>query len=101
MSRLRKSLYLNRSGIKKLSRFQELSPGDETGLQEWLDKLVVILEENHKIVRDAIIGSTAAETPNWFIREANAADVTAGRAKAAGNLIVIHKTNGTKREFGA
>ncbi len=38
-------------------------------------------------------------TNNWDIRESTTADVTAGDAQAAGNLIVIHKTNGTRHEF--
>lgn len=40
-------------------------------------------------------------TPNWDIREATAADVTAGNAKVKGNLIVKHKTSGAKDEFEA
>lgn len=41
------------------------------------------------------------ETTNWVIEESNAADVTAGLAKETGDLIIRHKTNGTKREFEA
>lgn len=98
MTLLRKSLYLDRAGIKNLTKF---TADDGTGVQEWLDALCVKLENNYKLQRDAVLGKTAAETPNWWIREATAADVTAGLATAAGNLIVIHKTTGTKREFGA
>jgi len=53
------------------------------------------------IQRDVVQGGTAAETPNWFVREATAMDVTAGNAKAVGNLIVLHKTDGTKYEYEA
>ncbi len=45
------------------------------------------------------IENGGASTANWNVREATAADVTAGKAKVAGDLIVEHKTNGTKREF--
>jgi len=41
------------------------------------------------------------ETSNWVIEEANAADVSAGRAKVAGDLIIRHKTEGTKNEYEA
>ena len=40
-------------------------------------------------------------TSAWRVKEATALDVTNGDAKAAGNLIVEHKLNGTKREFEA
>jgi hypothetical protein len=46
-------------------------------------------------------GKKAGETNNWIIEEANAADVTVGRAKVAGDLIIRHKTNGTKYEYEA
>ena len=42
-----------------------------------------------------VLGSTA----NWVIEEASAADVTAGDAKVAGDLIIKHKTGGTKEEL--
>ncbi len=41
------------------------------------------------------------ETTNWILEEANDADVVAGLAKVAGDLILLHKTNGTKREWEA
>ena len=41
------------------------------------------------------------ESSNWIIEEANAADVTAGLAKVEGDLILRHKTSGTKREWEA
>jgi hypothetical protein len=39
------------------------------------------------------------ETTNWVVEEADAADVTAERAHTAGNLIIRHKTTGTKDEL--
>ena len=44
---------------------------------------------------------TLGKTQNWFIEEATAADVAAGRAKAEGDLIIRHRTGGVKREFEA
>ncbi len=46
-------------------------------------------------------GKKLGQTNNWVIEEANAVDVTNGLAKVAGDLIVRHKTTGTKREFEA
>ena len=93
MSKLRKSLGIDRVGIKQLFTFN--------AIQIWLDKMVVILENNYRLQRDVVQGGTASETPNWLIREVTAADVTAGNGTVVGNLIVEHKTSGTKREFGA
>ncbi len=93
MSKLRKTLGIDRVQIKRLFNFKDL--------QLWLDRLAVILEENYQLQRDVVLGSTAAETPKWTIREANAEDVTAGEARAVGNLIMEHKTNGTKYELEA
>ena len=90
MSKIRKTLGLDRVGIKRLFGFKEL--------QIWLDRLVVVLDENYSLQRDFIQGGTAAETPNWIIRESNAADVTAGEARAVGNLIVVNKATGSKFE---
>ncbi len=44
-------------------------------------------------------GKKIGESSNWIIEEASAADVTAGLAKVAGDLIIRHKTSGTKKEF--
>ncbi len=41
------------------------------------------------------------ETTNWVLQEATDADVTAGYAKVAGDLILRHKVSGTKREWKA
>ena len=91
MSRLRKTLSIDRAGIKRILDF--------SALQIWLDRLTVILEENYGLQRDVVQGGTAAETPNWRVREANATDVAASEARAVGNLIVEHKTNGTRFEY--
>lgn len=93
MSKLRKTLGIDRVELKRVGTFEQL--------RLWLERLAIILEENYKLQRDVVQGGTAAETPNWLIREANAADVTAGEARAVGNLIMLHKTNGTKYELEA
>ncbi len=43
----------------------------------------------------------AGETEDWIVEQADAADVTAGLAVVAGDLIIRHKTNGTKHEHEA
>lgn len=65
-------------------------------LRAWITELV----RNHRSIWNAIEFG-GASTNNWYVREATAADVAAGNAKAAGNLLVEHKTNGRKREFQA
>lgn len=91
MARLRRTLGIDRVGIERMA-----TVGD---VQGWLRKFAVLLEDNYRLQLDAFLGSTAAETPNWFVREATAADVTAGQARTVGNLLIEHKTNGTKHEF--
>jgi hypothetical protein len=93
LSELEKSLRLDRVGIGRIVDFSTL--------RTWLAQTVLKLEKAHRIQRDVTQGSTAAETPNWFIREATIADVTASQARAVGNLIVENKTTGTKHEFEA
>lgn len=84
---------LDRIGIKRIVDFKTL--------QSWLERLALILEESYSLQKDVVEGGTAAETPNWLVREANATDVTNGEARAVGNLIVLHKTTGTKFEYEA
>ena len=68
--------------------------------KSWLKRLLRRLDFIYRTMRDQIeLGGTS--TQNWEIREATAADVTAGDSVAVGNLIVRHKTNGTKFEFEA
>ena len=46
-------------------------------------------------------GSIMAKSRNWTLREATAADVSNDDAKVVGDLIMEHKTNGTKDEWEA
>ncbi len=91
MSTIPKRIGLDKIGIKMIFKFPEL--------QVYLTRMVEILENNNRQYHDAILGSTLGETPNWFMREATADDVTNSQARVVGNLIVLHKTNGTKFEF--
>ena len=92
MSKLPKSMQLDEVGIGRIS------VKDDS--KSWLKRLLRRLDFIYRIMRDQIeLGGTL--TKNWEIREATAADVTAGDAAAVGNLIVRHKTNGTKYEFEA
>ncbi len=68
--------------------------------KRWLKDFVLQLDTWWISVFDQIENG-GMSTPNWDIREATAADVTAGDAKVKGNLIVIHKTNGARDEFEA
>lgn len=63
----------------------------------WDDTLKRYVPATLPSLSDKILG----ETTNWIMEEADADDVTADLAKAVGNLIVRHKTNGTKRSFEA
>lgn len=91
MSRLPKTSGIDRAGIKRIVNFESL--------RQWLDRFAVNYERIYQSQINVVQGSTASETPNWLIREATAADVTANEAVAVGNLIVEHKVNGTKHEF--
>ena len=92
MSKLAKSMQLDEVGIGRLP------VKDDT--KNWLTRLLRRLDFIYRIMRDQIeLGGTS--TQNWEIREATAADVTAGDSVAVGNLIVRHKTNGTRFEFQA
>ena len=92
MSKLPKSMQLDEVGIGRIS------VKDDS--KNWLKRLLRRLDFIYRIMRDQIeLGGTS--TQNWEIREATAADVTAGDSVAVGNLIVRHKTNGTKYEFEA
>lgn len=67
-------------------------------VKQWLRRFIVNLDEWVATIYDNIENGGLG-TPNWNVKEATAADVTAGNAVAAGNLIVEHKTEGTKHEF--
>jgi hypothetical protein len=83
---------LDRAGIEKL-------PAAEP-VKAWLRRLVDTIEQKYKLIRDHAQAG-GLETKNWRVREATARDVTDDNANAAGNLIVIHKTNGRKFEHEA
>ncbi len=68
-------------------------------VKQWLEQYARDFDKWYKLLYDSIVGGTLAETRNWTIREATATDVTAGKAQAVGDLIVIHNTGGTKHEF--
>lgn len=46
-------------------------------------------------------GRIMAESKNWRLLEANAADVANDDAKAEGDLFLEHKDTGTKDNWGA
>ena len=76
----------------------ELVKGIPKELTAYLRQLTDALHMEHRHIYD-FAESGGASTPNWNMREATAADVTAGEAQAAGNLIIEHKVNKTRREF--
>ena len=91
MSKLTKTLVLPQP---------ELIKNVDKGLLNYLRQLTDALHLEHRHIWD-FAESGGASTPNWNVREATAADVTAGEAVAVGNLIIEHKTNLTRREFEA
>lgn len=92
MSKLPKSMQLDEVGIGRLPVKQDT--------KSWLVRLLRRLDFVYRSMRDQIeLGGTL--TDNWEIRESTAEDVTAGNAVAVGNLLVFHKTNGTRFEFEA
>lgn len=92
MSNLPKSMQLDEIGIGRLSVKQDT--------KTWLVRLLRRLDLIYRAMRDQIeLGG--ALTKDWEIRQSTAEDVTAGDSAAVGNLIVRHKTNGTKFEFEA
>lgn len=92
MSKLPKSQELDEVGIGRLSVKKDT--------KDWLTRLLRRLDKVFRAMRDQIeLGGML--TQNWEIRESTAADVTAGDSAAVGNLIVRHKTNGTRHEFEA
>ena len=78
----------------------ELMRNISAELKNYLRQLTDALHLEHRHIWN-FAESGGASTPNWNVREATAADVTAGEAVAAGNLIIEHKTTLTKREFEA
>lgn len=90
MIKMRKNLELDRMGIERLP----IADSEK----HWLKNLVDELQKAYRRTRENIAAG-GASTANWDIRDATAADVTAGEARAAGNLLMYHKTNGTKHEI--
>ena len=81
---------------RDLARLRRLkTPGD---IIQWLITDTNTLEKYFKLLKDTIDNSGAG-TPNWDFRESTADEVTAGNAHAVGNILIIHKTLGVKREF--
>ena len=92
MSKIKKTIGLDKIGIESLSM-----PEKD---KQYFRQLVGQLEQMHREMKEQAEAG-GASTRNWEIREATAADVTAGSAAAVENLIVRHKTNGTKFEHEA
>ena len=91
MSRLPNATGYDKVGVKLINSWPKF--------QEWMERHLDQMEMLYRLAHGDITGDTAAETSSWKMREATAADVTAGNAHAAGNLIIIHKTSGTRHEF--
>ncbi len=69
-------------------------------IANWLDKFTKELDKWTATVYDHIENGGLG-TPNWNIRQAREIDVVDGNAKVIGNLLIEHKTTGTKHEFEA
>ncbi len=92
MSLLPKKFAFQQSSINDVKNLDDMKRvfGDfVTEFNRWYGKLYDRIEAG------------GMSTSNWDIREATAADVTAGNAKVKGNLIVKHKTTGTDYEHEA
>lgn len=89
---LPKTLAIDRVAIKGLKNVPDVV--------QWIESYVRALDVQYAKLRDTI-SNFGMGTANWDIREATADDVSAGDAQVAGNLIAIHKTNGTRHEFEA
>ena len=90
MSKIRK--------IIKLPQPELLKGKVSTALINYLRQLTDAITATHKRAFGHAEGG-GTSTVNWNIREATALDVTNGVATAAGNLLIEHKINGTKREI--
>jgi len=89
-SKLPKTLPIDKMTLSRVTTVNEL--------QAWLARFVRDLDLLWDDIYDQIENGGAG-TPNWDIKEAKAADVTAGDANAVGDLMVKHKTTGTERLF--
>ena len=73
-------------------------------MNRFLDQLIrkVALADNIAQVQqlEIVVGTnTGGSGPNWLIREATTADVSAGNAATTGNLLISHRTGGVRTEF--
>lgn len=89
---LPRTLPIDRSAIRGLKSTADVV--------QWLESYVRALDGQYAKLRNTI-NNFGMGTANWDVREATDDDVTASKAQAAGNLIVTHKTNGTRHEFEA
>lgn len=92
MSRLPKTLELDKEGIERLQLSESV--------KVWLRRLCFDLEEKYKLEYQHC-ESGGFGTKNWQVKESNSDDVANGSARSAGNLILTHRTNGTKFEIEA
>lgn len=69
-------------------------------VQRWLINYTTAMDKYFRLLKDTI-DNFGMGTADWDVRQATAADVTDGNAQVAGNLIAIHKENGTRHEFEA
>lgn len=68
-------------------------------VQQWLINYTTAMDKYHRLLKDTI-DNFGMGTADWDIREANTADVAAGKAETVGNLIIINKTTlKVKREY--
>lgn len=88
MSLLPKNLGFDRIGIRRIKDF--------IVLRRWLDKFVMQLIKAQREDRDAVEAGGAG-TAKWKMKDANAADVAAGRAVKVGNLIFVHRATNVSK----
>ena len=80
-----KNLALDRPGLRSLKTVEDVV--------RWLIDLVKVLDENHATLVDHLING-GFRTEKWREVQATAADVTAGKADAVGQLMLQHSTDG-------
>ena len=68
-------------------------PGLPEDVKVWLEK---ILKDHYADIREL---REQLDIQNWQLKEARAEDVTATDAHVEGNLLIKHKTGGTKDEI--
>ena len=96
MSRLPKKMLL-----PDFNNLKAIAKSDfERQLVQWIHSLYDMLQKNHQNILD-FAEAGGMSTADWDIKQATAADVANGDAVAAGNLLTVHKTSGTKSEIEA